>query len=226
MTGRGAQGQHPRVSTARKAQLGTGRRQRPGRGGGAVLLLAVAVLTAQCGRGGVPESTAPRASCRRAPDGQSGAHLARLRLHWPPCPDGRQLVLPGALRCLALRGGGARALRSAKGPAAQTPVAADRARGAPRRSALAPGGCVSPFSAALRRAKAGGAAAGADREKVAVQQREDEEAAGNTTLWRLQQQARLSVLGADAYIPVRVRAPGRAALAVVSAAVLQSTLYE
>ena len=148
MTGRGAQGQHPRVSTARKAQLGTGRRQRPGRGGGAVLLLAVAVLTARCGRGGVPERTAPRASCRRAPDGQSGAHLARLRLHWPPCPDGRQLVLPGALRCLALRGGGARALRSAKGPAAQTPVAADRARGAPRRSALAPEGCVSPFSAA------------------------------------------------------------------------------
>jgi hypothetical protein len=101
---------------------------------------------------------------------------------------------------LALRGGGVRTLRSAKGPAAE---ASDKETGHGKSSSTVATGCISPFSAALRRAKSMGSASGPDRGHRGLVSSVDKAAAScSTTLRMLQQHARLSVLGADAYVPV------------------------
>lgn len=176
--------------SARLLERGTHFSARP-LGARAVLLLVFAVFCDGCGTGS--NSMAPMRWLRHrlepnGPDGRAQAWATR-RL---PCVD--------KAWSLALRGGGARTLRSAQGPAAEA-SAKDMGHG--QSSSTVTTGCISPFSAALRRAKSVGSASGPDRGPRSLVSSVDEAAAScNTTLRMLQQHARLSSLGADAYVPV------------------------
>jgi hypothetical protein len=157
----------------------------------AVLLLVFAVLCDSCGTGSNPMAPIRWLRHRLEPNGPDGRAQA-----WAT----RRLLCVDKAWSLALRGGGVRTLRSAKGPAAE---ASAKETGHDESSSTVATGCISPFSAALRRAKSMGSASGPNRGHRGLVLSVDEAAAScNTTLRMLQQHARLSVLGADAYVPV------------------------
>jgi hypothetical protein len=156
-----------------------------------VLLLVFAVFCDGCGTGSNPMVPMRCLGQRLEPDGPDGRAQAWATRRLP-CVDNAG--------SLALRGGGGRTLQSAKGPAAE---ASAKETGHGQGSSTVATGCISPFSAALRRAKSVGSASGPDCGHRGLVSSMDEAAAScNTTLRMLQQHARLSALGADAYVPV------------------------